>query len=74
MIGTKWYELVLEIGIFGEALFHARVPKLGIKWSCCAKWALFTVFACSCPVVGGEVAQSPRALHPSCHSTDYCYS
>jgi hypothetical protein len=40
MIGTKWYELVQEIGIFGELpfVFHARVAEVG---------SVRCVFACS---------------------------
>jgi len=49
-------------------VFRARIPN----WSCYAEWLHLAKFAYSHPIVGGKVAQPPRA-NAHRYATDYYY-
>jgi len=40
-----------------------RLPYHVPNWSCYAEWLRLATFEYSHPIVGGKVAQPPRAIH-----------
>jgi len=58
---TAQFPFLSEIGIFDETpfVFHAVRTPMDMLF----RIDMLAMIVCSCPIVGGEVAQPPRAMH-----------